>query len=79
MKTVYWAFDEQLLEAALCDWIATAAPDNHPEARAAAESAAETVRSFLKGETAVRHKVRHEMDIMIRETPNLQRVEAQKR
>lgn len=63
MMTVYWAFDEQLLEAALRDWIVTAAPDNHPEARAAAEHAAETVRTFLKGRTARRHKLRHELDV----------------
>lgn len=58
----YWCFDEGALECALTEWVG-AASGNHPEAHAAAESAAAAVRSFLNADEARRHKLLTEIRI----------------
>ncbi|MCC7082190.1 MAG: hypothetical protein IT530_16075 [Burkholderiales bacterium] len=59
----YWCFDEHALDHALRDWVAAAAPGEHPEAQAAAESAAATVRSFLTAQEARQHKLLSEIKL----------------
>lgn len=69
----YWCFDDETLERALAAWTKSAAPGDHPEARATAESAAAAVRAFLTAPEARESKMLNEIAITLADELRLTR------